>query len=586
MSTRQTRAWPTTGESLHPVKSQAKKHGVHYTPLELADFLARRGLRGLKSDRCKVLDPACGDGELLEAIARTAKQEGFSSVALVGLDRDADAASRARERLKDLDVEVTIEQGDFLSDEWVPNSTQPSLLAQSSGLTRYGSFDVVIANPPYVRTQVMGASKARALAESFGLTGRTDLYQAFVCAMTACLGEGGVLALLCSNRFLSIQSGAALRKHLWSNYELLEIFDLGDTKFFEAAVLPTILIGRRTTAAADQECEMTRIYESDAHSVKGEARTLTEALEATLEGNIRVGRQTYELERGWLAPLGSPSEPWTLSNVARADWLATVEKHTISTFGDVAKIRVGIKTTADRVFIRNDWASLPDQLQPEPGLLKNLITHHIAERWQVSIQKSELKVLYPHVEVEGRRQAIDLEAFPRAANYLFDNEERLTKRKYVTESGRNWYEIWVPQNPADWPLPKIVFPDISEQPRFFLDRSGAIVNGDCYWIPVGKELSEDEALLMLAVANSSFALAFYDAVCTNRLYSGRRRFITQYVSRFPIPDVAGKLRSRIIELTRLLTSSMEPRTEAFVATERELDELVWESFGLEKEILG
>lgn len=578
-------AWPT-----HPAHRRlpgtAKRHGVHYTPLELADLLARRGLRRVESTRLRVLDPACGDGELLEAVARLARAEGLDAPTLVGLDRDAGAVERARERLAGWDVPSTLEQGDFLSDEWVPASNQPSLLGRSSGLGHYGEFDLVIANPPYVRTQVLGASKARRLAESFGLTGRTDLYQAFACGMTACLREGGILSLLCSNRFLSIQSGAALRRHLWANYDLLEIFDLGDTKFFDAAVLPTVVVARRGSTDGKQECEMSRIYECENRLDGTEAASITAVLESDTEGYVRVNGRTYDVERGWLAPLGGPSQPWTLSNVARADWLATLDKHTARTFGDAAKIRVGIKTTADRVFIRNDWDSLPEAIRPEDELLRTLITHHVADRWQVPAESSRVKVLYPHIDVRGRREAVALGDFPRAAAYLGENRDRLAGRNYVRESGRKWYEIWVPQNPAEWPSPKIVFPDISERPRFFLDRSGAIVNGDCYWIPISNGLSEHDALVMLAVANSSFATAFYDSVCTNRLYSGRRRFITQYVSRFPIPAVEGGMKSQIIELSRALVDELEPDTQEFDSAESELDELIWRSFGLEKEVLG
>lgn len=40
--------------------------------------------------------------------------------------------------------------------------------------------DIVIANPPYVRTQVLGTAKAKQLARDFNLTGRVDLYYPFL----------------------------------------------------------------------------------------------------------------------------------------------------------------------------------------------------------------------------------------------------------------------------------------------------------------------------------------------------------------------------------------------------------------------
>ena len=60
--------------------------------------------------------------------------------------------------------------------------------------------------------------------------------------------------------------------------------------------------------------------------------------------------------------------------------------------------------------------------------------------------------------------------------------------------------------------------------------------------------------LILAVANSSFAVEFYDAVCGNRLYSGRRRFITQYVKRFPLPRLAAVRVQRTVAALQIMAN--------------------------------
>ena len=67
----------------------------------------------------------------------------------------------------------------------------------------------------------------------------------------------------------------------------------------------------------------------------------------------------------------------------------------------------------------------------------------------------------------------------------------------------------MPQRPALWAAPKIVFPDISDTPRFALDASGVVVNGNCYWISLADVGDEDIAYLMLAVANSSLGVRYY-----------------------------------------------------------------------------
>ena len=55
--------------------TDAKRHGQHYTPTELADFLAGRAFANTSHDSSPltIVDPACGDGELLIAAAAAAR---------------------------------------------------------------------------------------------------------------------------------------------------------------------------------------------------------------------------------------------------------------------------------------------------------------------------------------------------------------------------------------------------------------------------------------------------------------------------------------------------------------------------------
>jgi hypothetical protein len=163
---------------------------------------------------------------------------------------------------------------------------------------------------------------------------------------------------------------------------------------------------------------------------------------------------------------------------------------------------------------------------------------------------------------------------------LESHRERLERRKYVIDAGRKWYEIWVPHNPADWQKPKIVFPDIAEHAQFFLDRSGAIVNGDCYWITQKPRQDPAWLMLMLAIANSSFITQYYDIMFHNKLYSGRRRFMAQYVSRFPLPCLESSPAKEIVRRVSKFVNGRRIDEQA----EKEVDRLVFESFGLLEEI--
>ncbi len=616
---------------------ERKRHGRHYTPPELARFLARRALRyAPRAGVVRVLDPACGDGELLLAVRREiASSAPAVAVQLTGYDLDRQAVAETRGRAAALGIDIDCRAGDFLA---------------ASDRLADGSFDLIISNPPYVRTQQLGGETAQLLSKQFGLRGRIDLTHPFVAVAPRLLSAEGVLGLLCANRFLTTRAGANLRRILTGELTPVELYDLGDTKLFAAAVLPAITVATRTV------CESVCRYVAAYEEVGAEPDCTTDLFDA-LAGDraclVRDGRRVFAVEIGVLdtgpaasQPMRSVSPPvvvgdsrrqvaaataqggsdpmsstkarglssgansanepsdrppiaelgpvegviparvqwhgdnaWRMSRPAVDRWLGRIADRTWRTFGEAARIRVGIKTTADRVFISDRW----DQMDPtpEPELLRELITHHDLQPWRVAMARGT-KVLYPYDLLQPRRTPIDLAEFPCAAAYLRSHERALSGRRYVLDGGREWFEIWVPQRPHLWGAPKLVFPDISERPRFALDRSGAVVNGDCYWISLtdlgAGRSATDLAYLLMGVANSALGLRFYDAVCGNRLYSGRRRWITQYVARLPLPDPAAPAAGEIVRRVRALLEDGVPVADSGI------DEVVEAAFGVSADV--
>src|SRR5258708_6560410 len=197
----------------------------------------------------------------------------------------------------------------------------------------------------------MGGSDVRELDARFDLSGRVDLYHAFVKAMTLALRGGGILGLLTSNRFLTVQSGSSTRDWLLKNFHLLRLIDLGDTKLFAAAVLPAIVIARRNTDTPRQECEFIRVYESRSAPDTGARRadSVLDVLDGSFAGQARINHGCFQVESGRLLTGADSRTPWSMTNPGVESWLATLRKHSEGTFGDVAKVCVGIKTTADSV---------------------------------------------------------------------------------------------------------------------------------------------------------------------------------------------------------------------------------------------
>jgi len=575
----------------HLTAEQRKQEGAHYTPHALAVFVAQQICKAAGVSKgtspLRVLDPAVGDGELLCSLLDEIHASQPVTVEATAFDTDPVALRQADERLSSTPhSEITANwRGESFLDYALAAVGEGAFGPLFGDSTDRGEFDLAIANPPYVRTQVLGQRQAQIIAKRFGLEGRVDLYHAFLLGIAEVLKPGGIGGVIVSNRFLTTQAGASVRAQLLDRYDLLHVWDLGDTRLFEAAVLPAVLLLRkkRKPQGRNGGTRFTSIYscakpEKRVRSAKSIFDVVAKRGSFTLPDS-----STYSVSQGKLDAGTSPGDVWRLSNPEKDAWLRCVDEHTGLRFADVGKIRVGVKTTADKVFIRSDWNELPDNEQPE--LLRPLVTHHAARRFKAKHVEQRRSILYTHCMEEGRKVPVDLSQYPRAAKYLEGHRKQLEGRKYVRDAGRQWFEIWVPQDPSAWGKPKLVFRDISKEPTFWMDVSGAVVNGDCYWMTASSPDKERLLWVALGVANSRFIEAYYDARYNNKLYAGRRRFMTQYVEAFPLPPANSKQAKHIEECSRAIFETLD-RTDC-TGLQAELDVIVANAFGLgTEEIAG
>ncbi len=561
------------------VRNKKKTTGAHYTPVGLAQFLAEKLTRLVEnnSDALRIMDPACGDGALLKALADELPERLRVVSEFIGFDQDEAAVDNLNEGWLIGNLRAEVE--DFLSLSF-HHPAAPNMFANPSDV--HALADVIIANPPYVRTQVLGALKAQQLAMAFDLTGRVDLYHAFLVAMTNALKPGGILGVITSNRFLSTRGGTSVRQFLESNYDILEVIDLGDTKLFEAAVLPAIFIGRKRVKKEVQskiKSKFIRIYEDPKSKVTKKKKSIYEILDCDIDGSYVVGDHTYKLVTGSMT-LNDPSEPWKLVCLKEESWLARVESKAQHSLGTLMKIKVGVKTTADSVFIRKDWQTLPHELRPEPELLRSIVDSSDCVRWHTDLKELTEKILYPYVSIDGKKQLLDLANYPKARSYFEHHKERLSSRKYIEESNREWYEIWVPHNPIYWDQVMLVTPDISATPKFFFTSEHSVVNGNCYWLTLRQGISNDYLFLILGIVNSRLMTQYHDLAFNNKLYAGRRRYLTQYIEKYPIPDIASPYAAELVEIVKeRVFGVLNVDTQSLL--EEKIENAVYKLYGIE-----
>lgn len=527
------------------VKDHKKRTGEHFTPIPLAGFLAERLASYVKQRKWKnltVCDPASGEGSLLTAIADELNGDIGH---IIGVESHGPSLKKTEAILRSRFPKSGFSAicADYL--ELVIESQNENLFTDESA--KIPPLDLIIANPPYVRTQILGAHKAGSIGKSFGLTGRVDLYHAFLAAMIQSLRDGGIAGIILSNRFLYTQGGQSLRDIIKTQTNILELYDFGDTQFFDAAVLPAVVILEKSKNPVKKSFPHVTIYESDnsaSHKTLSSRYDLLRIAQNNRSGFFSVGQKTFHLQRQKSLLPKQSSGPWSLAGLS----LKKSSETGLIPLGDLFKVRVGVKTTADRVFIRKDWSAIIDSKSREYQFIRDLISARKCEKWKAQPpSEPEKRILYPYYDREPR-EPVQLSDLPAIKQYLESHRDTLEGRTYVTKSGRQWFEIWVPHSPVLWALPKLVFPDIADKPRACIDYSGSIVDGNCYWIPAHNEEELIRLKMIMAVINSSYFLYMYDYRCGNRLYSKKRRFLTQYMKLIPVPEMHSKAKAELVAI--------------------------------------
>ena len=150
--------------------SEAKAGGATYTPKILADFVAREMVEAaldlLDNKNPRVLDPAVGEGELLLSLLERLRNVEMFDIEVHGFETDPESLRVAKRRLQKRfrEASVRFESRSFL--EFLDDGFQEEQNLNLFRASRPERYDLIIANPPYVRTQVISAPRHSSLQGS------------------------------------------------------------------------------------------------------------------------------------------------------------------------------------------------------------------------------------------------------------------------------------------------------------------------------------------------------------------------------------------------------------------------------------
>ena len=311
--------------------------GQFFTSPMIAEFMAEAVL---EVEPETVLDPGVGGGVLLRAIG-----EGPGRF---GLDVDPVAVELAR---SSLGIGTELAVGDFLDPANWPLS--------------HGSFDAVIANPPYIRHHNLSAEH-KALAQHYSaqfcvnVSRLSGSYVYFFFEALSRLNEGGRLVFITPTEFLDVRYGGAVKEALLSTCEVNDIlvFEMSELAFDGILTTSAITVATKT-AKPSRRFRLT---------------------EATTNGGIKKGRSVQLSAH--TVPI---HRPWTPFLPSRAERIALLTEGRSAELGDYARVRRGIATGDNSFFCLtraeiDAWEIEPEYLVPVVVGAKDLPASGVLEQ--------------------------------------------------------------------------------------------------------------------------------------------------------------------------------------------------------------
>lgn len=113
--------------------------------------------------------------------------------------------------------------------------------------SKNGGFDLVLANPPYVRQRNIGDEfykKLQAVYQNkinYPVTGQSDLYCYFFIRFNQLLRTNGVQLVICSNTWMDAEFGFILQEYFLRQNQIIKFIDSATEKQFSTAEVNTVI---------------------------------------------------------------------------------------------------------------------------------------------------------------------------------------------------------------------------------------------------------------------------------------------------------------------------------------------------------
>ena len=425
-----------------------------------------------------------------------------------------------------------------------------------------GGFNIVIANPPYVRQESIKDIKPQ-LAKEFGsfYCGTADVYTYFYKKGIDLLKFGGHLCFIAPNKFMRAGYGKNTRALLTTVATPKIVIDFCDLPIFDATTYPSIILLEKGLPGVQD---------------KAVAATFTDA--AQLE---RLEETLYSV--GFSIPISSlKEEGW---NLEMPEVLALMGKlrNTGKPLSEYVQGRFyrGVLTGLNEAFVI-DVSTRDKLIAQDPKseeLIKPWLRGRDIKKWKaewaglylINIPSSaNQQWLWSEEKTEAKARKLFEQVYPAVHNHLSQWEDKLRIRD---DQGKFWWELRSCAYYKYFEQPKITWGNLATEPKFAMDSTSCYVGAPSVIIPTSD-------IYLLAVLNSPLCKWWISLQAAVRS-GGFLEYKPMYVGTVPVFPASDNQEAPVIKCVQAILAN--PVSPDVPRLEAEINKLVYDLYGLTSE---
>ncbi|GAA9057095.1 class I SAM-dependent DNA methyltransferase [Helicobacter pylori] len=429
-------------------------------------------------------------------------------------------------------------------------------------------FDCIIGNPPYIRQEQIRDIKPLLQKQYRDFYNSTaDIYTYFFALSYRLLKEKGFNAFITSNKYARAKYGAQLREWLLKKTTIVSYMELNALKVFESATVDTSIMSFiKQDPPKESRFKYYEPTPNDGNDLKS-ARSLPMKQNALSTESFIFADATLLDLRDKMESVGAPLKDWDI------------------------QINYGIKTGANEAFIITtekreeilNACKTQEERKRTETLIKPILRGKDIKRY--SYEWADLWVINTHngytSNLKFKIPPIDIEKYPATKAHLDSHYDTIATR---SDQGDTPYHLRNCAYLEDFEKEKIVYGEIVQEPRFYLD------NGECelgyfYAEATSFILTGEHLRYLLGMLHSKLiTFAFKTFYAGGGLGESGYRYKKAFIERLPIPKITPQnqeLAHKITDGAKAILEAKEKDPKANTQKlEKEIDALVYWLYNL------